>query len=164
MDEERLGGAIEDAVDEFAEHAADNLVFGVRGAVEKSAVLAALFQIAFGFEDFHHGHDGGVGDFAAFEKGFVDVADGGGIALPDELHDFEFLGSESGVLGSHRICFVVLKNSYVKRKIKIFQWAGGKAMRVPWFYLRVSDSAVKMASFLKRGSARDSFSVVGRVR
>ena len=34
----------------------------------------------------------------------------------------------------------------------------------PGTYLLASVSAVKMASFLKRGSARDSFSVAGRAR
>jgi hypothetical protein len=117
MDEERFRGTIENAVDEFAEHAANDLVPGVRGAVDEGAVLAALFQIAFGFEDFHHGHDGGVCDFAALEEGLVNIANGGGLALPDKLHDFEFLRGEGGVPGSH-IRFVVLINSYVKRKIE----------------------------------------------
>ncbi len=102
MDEERFGRAVEDAIDEFADHAADDLVFGVRGSVNKGAVLAALFEIGLGFEDFHHGHDGGVGDFAALEQDFVNIADGGGAALPDELHDFEFLGGKRVVLGAHR--------------------------------------------------------------
>ena len=77
MDEQRLRGTVENAIHEFAEHSADDLILGVRGAVNERAILAAFFQIALGFENFHHGHDGGVGDFAVLEQRFVDIADGG---------------------------------------------------------------------------------------
>src|SRR5436190_2039656 len=54
-------------------------------------------------------------DHAALEESFVNVADGGGAALPDELHDFEFLGGKSVVLGPHSRLLVLI-NSYVKHK------------------------------------------------
>ena len=117
MDEQRLGRAIENAIDEFPDHAANDLVFRMRRAVKEGAVLAALFEIALGFEDLHHGHDGGVSDFAAIEESFINVADGGGAAFPDELHDFELLGSQGVVLGAHST-FLVLINSYVKGKVR----------------------------------------------
>jgi len=99
MDEERFRGTVEDAIYEFPEHAAKDVVLGVRGAVNERAVLAALFQIALGFEDFHHGHNGGIGDFAVLEERLIDIADGGALALPDQLHDFQFLRGECGVSG-----------------------------------------------------------------
>src|SRR5437763_15869513 len=40
--------------------------------------LHDALPISLGFEDFHHGHDGGVSDFAALKESFVNVADGGG--------------------------------------------------------------------------------------
>jgi len=101
MNKERFRRAVENAIDELAKHAADDLALGVSGAINKCAIQPALFQISLGFEDFHHGHDGGVGDFAFLEQGFVNVADSGVFALPDELHDFEFLGRKGGVFGSH---------------------------------------------------------------
>ena len=39
----------------------------------------------------------------SLEERFVNIADGGGVALPDELHDFQFLGGERGVLGAHDV-------------------------------------------------------------
>src|SRR5580693_329756 len=101
MDEQRLGGAVENAIHKFADHAADDLMFRARGAIDESAILPALFQVALSFENFHHGHNGGVGDFSVLEQGFVDIANGGIFALPDELHDFEFLRSEGGVFWPH---------------------------------------------------------------
>ena len=115
VDEERFSRAVKNAINEFADHAADDLILGMRGAIKEGAILAALLQVALGFEDFHHGHDGGVSDFAALKESFVNVADGGGAALPDELHDFEFLGGKSVVLGPHSRLLVLI-NSYVKHK------------------------------------------------
>jgi hypothetical protein len=115
VDEERFGRAIENTINEFADHAADDLILGLRGAVKEGAILAALFEIALGLEDLHHGHDGGVSDLAALEEGLVDIAHGGGAALPHELHDLEFLGSKRAVPWAH-IAFLVLINSYVKQK------------------------------------------------
>jgi hypothetical protein len=46
MDEQRFRRAIENTVDKFADHAANDLVFGLRGAVDEGAVLPPLFQIA----------------------------------------------------------------------------------------------------------------------
>src|ERR1700747_3035555 len=86
------------------------------GAVKEGAVLATLLEVALGFEDVHHGHDGGVSDLAAVEEGFVNIADGGGTALPDELHDFELLGGKRIVFRSHSKLLVLI-NSYVKRKV-----------------------------------------------
>src|SRR5215472_668932 len=117
MDEKRFGGAIENAIDEFADHAANDLIFGMRGAVQEGAIPAALFQIALGFEDLHHGHHRGVSDFAALEEDLVNIADGGGTALPHKLHDFEFLRRKRVVFGTHSR-YLVLINSYVKRKSK----------------------------------------------
>ena len=99
--EESLRGAVEDAIYEFADRVADNFGFGVRGAIDEGTILTTLFQIALGFEDFHHGHDGGVSDFAVLHQGFVNVAHGCVLALPHELHDFKFPRSERGVLWSH---------------------------------------------------------------
>src|SRR5689334_21528946 len=87
----------------------------MRWAVKEGAVLPALFEIAFSIEDFHHGHDAGVSDFAVLEECLVHIADGGGAALPHELHDFEFLGSQRVAWLSHST-LLVLTNSYVKRK------------------------------------------------
>src|SRR5262249_52735163 len=87
MDEERFRRAIKNTIDKFADHGGDDVIVGLCGAVKEGVILEALLEIALGFEDLHHGHDGGVSDFAALEKGFINIADGGGAALPDELHD-----------------------------------------------------------------------------
>src|SRR5947208_8363787 len=116
VDEERFSRAVKNAINEFADHATDDLILRMRGAIKEGTVLAALLQVALGFEDFHHGHDGGVSDFAALQESFVNVADGGGAALPDELHDFEFLGGKSVVLGPHSRLLVLI-NSYVRHKV-----------------------------------------------
>ena len=94
VDEQGLGGSVEDAIDEIADHGGDHLTFGLGGAVDVGAIDLLAIEVAFMFQDLHHGHDGGVGDFAAFEEGLVDVADGSGLAFPDDLHDFEFLIGE----------------------------------------------------------------------
>ena len=99
--EENLRGTVEHAICEFSDHATDNLVLGLRGAIHEGTVLTPLFQIALGFEDFHHGHHGRVSDFAVLQQGFVNIADGRVPALPHELHDFKFPRSERGVLWSH---------------------------------------------------------------
>ena len=115
MDEERFGRAIKNTINEFTDHAADDLILGLRGAVKEGAILAALLEIPLGLEDLHHGHDAGVGDFAPLAERLVDIADGGGAALPNELHDFEFLRSQRAVPWPHT-SFLVLINSYVKQK------------------------------------------------
>jgi hypothetical protein len=77
------------------------LLAGPRGLVEIGALLAALFQKALLFQDVHHRHDGGVGDFAAGAQRFVNVAHGRGGTLLDDFHDLEFLRGERGILPSH---------------------------------------------------------------
>jgi hypothetical protein len=101
INEERLCGAIEDAIYEFADHAANNFGFSMRGTIDEGTILTAFFQKALGFKDFHHCHDGGVSDFALLQQGFINIADGGVSALPHELHDFKFPRSERGELWSH---------------------------------------------------------------
>src|SRR5580704_956851 len=117
MDEQGFRGTVENAIDEFADHAADHLALWMRRAVNVRTVLPALFQIALGFENFHHGHYGGVGDFAVLQKCLVNIANGGVLALPDQLHDSQFLRRECRMLWSHDVCSIVLSNSYVKRKM-----------------------------------------------
>src|ERR1700735_777206 len=112
MDEQRFRGTVEDAIDEFPDHAADHLALRMRRTVNEGTVLAAFFQVAFCFENFHHGHHGGVCDFAVLQKRLVDIADGGVLALPDQLHNFEFLGRKCRMLWSHDVCSIVLSNSY----------------------------------------------------
>src|ERR1700730_4267899 len=101
MDEKGFSGAVEYAINELADHTANDLVLRMGRAIEEGAVLPPLLQIAFGFEDFHHGHHGRVGDFAVLEQGFINIADGGALTPPNELHDFEFLGRERCMLRSH---------------------------------------------------------------
>ncbi len=101
VDEQGLSGSIEDAGDEFADHGGDDFVAGLGGAVEVGAVALGLAEVLFALEDVHHGHDCGVGDSAALTEGFIDLADGGEVALPDQLHDFEFLAGEGGAGTAH---------------------------------------------------------------
>ena len=73
----------------------------LRRAVDVGAVGLRLLEIFLLLQDLHHGHDRGVSHFAPFQQGFVDVANGGGVALPDDLHDFQFLVGEGGASASH---------------------------------------------------------------
>src|SRR5690242_886389 len=51
MDEKGLGGAVEKAIHEFADHFANDLLFAARGTIDVSAIEKPFFQIALGFED-----------------------------------------------------------------------------------------------------------------
>ena len=100
MDQQRLGGTVEDPVDEIPHHGADDFAPRLRGPVDVGAVGLILLQVFLLFEDLHHGHDRGVGHFAPLQQRFVDVADGDGIVFPDDLHDFQFLLGENRALAA----------------------------------------------------------------
>ena len=66
----------------------------LRRPVNVGAVGLVLLEVLLLLQDLHHGHDRGVGDLAPLEQRFVDVADRDAVALPDDLHDFQFLLGE----------------------------------------------------------------------
>ncbi len=108
MDEKRLRRTIKNTVDEITNHGADDLPLGLGRAVNVRPILLGLFEEAFLFQDFHHGHDGRVGDFPAFQERFIDVAHGGTLALPDEFHDFQLLLGEGPAPVSHTNSLVLI--------------------------------------------------------
>ena len=69
---------------------------GLRGAIDMGALGAGFLEMTLGFEDLHHGHDGGVRDLAAFEHFLVDVAHRRFFEDPDDLHDLQFLFGQGG--------------------------------------------------------------------
>ncbi len=103
MHEQRVGRAVEDAVEEVADHAADDLLARLRRAKDMRAVLGGLGQISLLLQDAHHRHDGGVGNRPCLAQRFVDVADRRRVARPDDLHDRQLLRRERGMRRPHRL-------------------------------------------------------------
>src|SRR5215469_14427588 len=101
MDEQGLGGAAEDAVDEILNHFANNLFLRAGGSVNVGTGAGFLLEMALAFEDAHHSEDGSVGDFAAAREIFENFADGGGAAAPDGVHELEFEIGKDGFGGLH---------------------------------------------------------------
>src|SRR6266542_1816205 len=52
-------------------------------------------------EHVHHGHDRGIGDLAALQESFINIADRDRSALPDHLHDFQLLAGEGAASRPH---------------------------------------------------------------
>ena len=77
------------------------LRFRLRRPVHVGALGLRLLQVFLLLQDLHHGHHGGVGHLAPFQQRFVDVAHGDVFALPDDLHDLQFLPGQGGAWASH---------------------------------------------------------------
>src|SRR5690606_9770778 len=101
MQEEALGRAVEHAVDELADHRAEDLLARSCRRVDVRAVPLRLPEVALLLQNPHHRHHGGVRDGTALAERLVDVAHGGLPGPPDDLHDGELLGRERRAWRSH---------------------------------------------------------------
>src|SRR5438132_1415539 len=77
VDGEAAGGAVEDAVDEFADHRAGGGVLCDGGGPLVAAAGRFSFHQAFVDHDAENGGDSGGGDFAALAERFANFAEGG---------------------------------------------------------------------------------------
>ena len=106
---EAAGGAVEDAVDEFADHRLRG--GGLRDGGRPLMAAGGLFATheAFVEHDAEHRGDGRGGDFALAAERFADVAERGGAAVPEDAEDFEFAVGRMLAGGSRHdsILFVV---------------------------------------------------------
>jgi hypothetical protein len=87
---EAVGGAVEEAVDERADHAGFGALLRDDGAPGGAPAAAGALDEAFIAHDAEHRGDSGGGDFALCAKSFADGAEGAGALAPEDLEDFEF--------------------------------------------------------------------------
>ena len=78
------------------------LIAGYAGFVEEGSAVLIVFEVAFVFEDAEGGEDGGVGEGWDGGEGVEDVFDGGGTAVPEDVHEPEFgFGEGGGFFAGH---------------------------------------------------------------
>src|SRR5215831_21105692 len=95
LDEQRLRGSVEDALQKIVHHVADYFALRLSWRVDVGALIRALLQMTFLLENSHHRHHGRVSDLPAPEQFFINVADGRTPVHPDNFHDLEFLIGEN---------------------------------------------------------------------
>src|ERR1019366_6446854 len=123
MHQQGLRRTVEHAIDEIPHHGADHPALRLGRAVDVGALHLLPVEVALVFQDLHHRHDGGVGDPAPLQQGLINVPDRGGVPLPDDLHDLQFLVCEGLARGPHTKELVLL-NENVKGFLG--------ARRAPW--------------------------------
>ena len=96
-----VGRAVEDAIDEVAQHRAEHLVPRLGRTIDVRALGHGLLEVALLLENPHHRHHGGVGDLPAREERFVDVAHGRRLEPPHDFHDGELLRREGRMRCAH---------------------------------------------------------------
>ena len=135
---EAVGGAVEEAVDEFADHSFLGAMLRDDGAPGGAAAAACSFDESLVAHDAEHRGDGGGGDFALGAEGFADAAEGAGAAAPEDLEDFEFdVGRVEAGGAGHAILLAIpagrrdgansneLEQYGSMESWRIFQWAVG---------------------------------------
>src|SRR4051794_27286912 len=90
MDGQAAGGAVEDAVDEFADHGTGSRVLRDSGGPLMATTGWLALHQALIDHDAEYGGDGGGGDFAALSERLADFAERGRAAVPKGAEDFEF--------------------------------------------------------------------------
>src|ERR1035438_10361424 len=123
MHQQGLRRTVEHAIDEIPHHGVDHPALRLGRAVDVGALHLLPVEVALVFQDLHHRHDGGVGDPAPLQQGLINVPDRGGVPLPDDLHDLQFLVCEGLARGPHTKELVLL-NENVKGFLG--------ARRAPW--------------------------------
>ena len=107
LEDEAVGGAVEDAVQEVAEEAALGVALGEGGVIDVgSAGFVAGDQSFFG-HDLQHFQDGGVAGLAGAAEFGMDFADGARAVAPEDGEDGEFAvgGFGEGTLGHGGMLF-----------------------------------------------------------
>jgi len=86
---EAVGGAVEEAVDEGADHAGFGALLRGESAPGGAAAAAGAFDQALVAHDAEHRGDGSGGDVSLRTKRFAHAAEGAGAEAPKDLEDFE---------------------------------------------------------------------------
>jgi hypothetical protein len=101
--DELFGRVVKEAVEELAEGTLAGFLAGHGGGIDEGAPVFLVLEVAFVFEDAEGGEDGVVGERGIVGEGFEDVADGGGTARPEDIHEAHFrFGEDWGFFSRHR--------------------------------------------------------------
>jgi hypothetical protein len=106
IEDEELGGVAEEAADEVADGGATGLVAADDGLVNEGAGFFGLGvgDVPFVFQDAERGEDGVVGESEVFGEGLVDLGDGGGASVPEDVHEPELgFGEVRGSFACQRL-------------------------------------------------------------
>jgi hypothetical protein len=119
MHQQRLRGAVKNAVDKFLDHAPLSLALGFHRTIDVSPLAARLLQMAFALEDSHHCQHRGVSNITLLQKIFVGFPDGSLAAQPDYFKDFEFLIGRNGACRFQELLTnnLVISDADVKKNV-----------------------------------------------
>jgi len=126
-DEKRFSGAAEGAIEKVAGELALGPLARLCGFIDMGTLrFIAAHKTLIG-HDLHEFESGAVLGGAAAADDIVDAADGGGADAPEDGEDFEFGVGGPRKIVAHNSKELLVRSSYVKRKVFSRRKAGGSA-------------------------------------